>query len=813
MWLLVKRLVRSQMRGGLLTALFMALVILASSLCVMMWEHSRNAELVYDDFYSETNLADVVVNALPGYWYNESEMMAACDNVTLEYSGTDLAIEKCDTHYIHREEFITPAGDNITLIAHGFVSGAQVSVPWFADGSGEMADEPGELVIDRNMVTHLGIQTGDQVTMVLGGEQISFNVTGYANHPNHLFYTVDDGELVMALGRLAVVYMPVEELLSHLGLETNRRNSMLIDVKGTPNHDLLDTTNNEGEELDQLRASLDEEFSNQGNYLIQTTDRSSIWSVEAMRQDLEGNKKFVPVFLVMLSGISALVMSISLERLVKRQSREIAVLRTIGVKSPALLMSYLTVPAFHGLVGGAIGIWLGRYMSTEFTTWYFDFLSGIPVVAVNHHNDVGLGVLVSVLAILLLFGMLPARKAIRISPLEVMREQAGAKPNPFVAWATSGLPPSLGLGFRSTFRNPGRLLMTVLGLGLSLIIVSGMMMVTEGMLGWMDEANEAETWDMQVQMNPLDHQELRTWTEENSASYESEWALQVPINASGDNRMMLLNAIEGFSEDGVESMHASRLVEGSLPTSGAPMPEVVIDMGVNKFLEWNVGDVVEVRYGTHVFEFKIVGVVDEMQRSVWVHHDDLLDGTGVIGENAHNVLYLRNIGDADIVNDVSLRQIEGITSTIDKQSQEEMLDESLEMNKEILDSFIFFGALIAIAVLINTLMINITEHDTEFATLRTLGASSSRLVTIMLFEHLVIGLIGGVVGAVASIAAAEALGASFSNWAFMIRFPVQWDIAIMTAIGVMVASVAVVPFGIFRVRGMDLVEKTKEFSH
>ena len=206
----------------------------------------------------------------------------------------------------------------------------------------------------------------------------------------------------------------------------------------------------------------------------------------------------------MLSGISALVMSISLERLVKRQSREIAVLRTIGVKSPALLMSYLTVPAFHGLVGGAIGIWLGRYMSTEFTTWYFDFLSGIPVVAVNHHNDVGLGVLVSVLAILLLFGMLPARKAIRISPLEVMREQAGAKPNPFVAWATSGLPPSLGLGFRSTFRNPGRLLMTVLGLGLSLIIVSGMMMVTEGMLGWMNEANDAETWDMQVGlMNPL----------------------------------------------------------------------------------------------------------------------------------------------------------------------------------------------------------------------------------------------------------------------------------------------------------------------
>ncbi|PXF20257.1 MAG: hypothetical protein CXX72_05135 [Methanobacteriota archaeon] len=452
MWLLVKRLVRSQMRGGMLTALFMVLVILASSLCVMMWEHSRNAGLVYDDFYRETNLADVVVTALPGFRYSESDMMAACDNVTLEYSGTDLAINRCDTHYTHREEFITPDGDNITLIAHGFVSGAQVSIPWFDEDSGEMADGPGEVAIDRNMFRHLGIATGDQVTLILGGQEVSFNVTGYANHANHLFYTVNDGELAMAMGNLAVVYMPVEELLSNLGMETDLRNSMLIDVQGTPDHDFHDTMANEGAELDRLRASLDEEFGARGIDKVQTADRSSIWSVEAMRQDLEGAKKTTPVFLVLLAGISALVMSISLERLVKRQSREIAVLRTIGVKSPALLMSYLTVPAFHGLVGGAVGVWLGRHLSAAMTEWYFDFIAAMPVVVENHYDDISLMVLGSVLAILLLFGLLPARKAVKLSPLEVMRQQAGAKPNPFVAWATSGMPPSVGLGFRSTFK-------------------------------------------------------------------------------------------------------------------------------------------------------------------------------------------------------------------------------------------------------------------------------------------------------------------------------------------------------------------------
>ena len=813
MWLLVKRLVRSQMRGGMLTALFMVLVILASSLCVMMWEHARNAELVYDDFYSETNLADVVVTALPGFRYNESDMMAACDNVTVEYSGTELAINRCDTHYTHREEFITPEGENITLIAHGFVSGAQVSIPWFDEDSGEMPEGAGEVAVDRNMFRHLGITTGDQATLVLGGQEVSFNVTGYANHANHIFYTVNDGELAMAMGNLAVVYMPVEELLSHLGLETNLRNSMLIDVQGTPNQDYLDTTDNEGAELDQLRASLDEELGAHGIDKVQTTDRSSIWSVEAMRQDLEGAKKTTPVFLVLLTGISALVMSISLERLVKRQSREIAVLRTIGVKSPALLMSYLSVPAFHGLVGGAAGVWLGRYLSAAMTEWYFDFIAAMPVVVENHYDDISIMVLGSVLAILLLFGLLPAHKAVKLSPLEVMRQQAGAKPNPFVAWATSGMPPSVGLGFRSTFRNPRRLTMTVFGLGLSLILVSSMTMITEGMMQWMGETHDAETWDVKVGCDPINNQGLRNWVDENSDSYEVEWAFEVPINASGESRIMILHSMEAFSLEPGETMHTSRLLDGRLPNPGASIPEVVVDSGVNKFLEWNVGDEVEVRAGIINLQFKVVGVVDEALRSVWVHHDDIWQDLGVLGDNMHNVLYLRNIGDADIANDAALTQVEGVSSIIDKQAMVKVMDESWEASTKLFSVFIIVGALIAIAVLLNTLMINITEHDNEFATLRTLGASSSRLVTIMLFEHLVIGIIGGVVGAASSIAAAEWMGAAFSNWAFTMSFPIQWDVVMMTAVGVVVASVAVVPFGIFRVRGMDLVEKTKEFSH
>ena len=808
MRLLIKRLLRSQVKGGALVALFLGLVILSTSLCVMLWEHTRNAELVYDDFYGETNLGDVFVNTLPGWSYDKEGLIEACEAAGNSFVGTDLEILHCDTKYIHREEFIRPDGVNVTLIVHGLEQNYSINKPWYLDSWGEFPEDDG-VVIDKHVYDSMGIEIGETATLVLGGKEVEFEVTGIANHPEHMWYTANPGELVMAQNNLAVVYMPIESLLTALDENLSNRNVLLIDVNGTPEYDLLDTTSNEGERLSELRSELDDELEAAGYDKVLIGDRGGIWSVEAMRQDLEGSKKSTPVFLILLAGIASMVISISLDRLVKRQSREIAVLRTVGVKSPPLLISYLSIPAFHGLVGGILGVYIGRMWSTGFTAWYFDFISGMPVTVERHHNDVAVIVLVSVMVILLLFGMWPSRRAAKLSPLDVMREQSGAVPNLFVTWATAWMPPSISLGFRSTFRNPGRLAMTTAGLGLALILVSGMSMVTEGMMQWIKETQETDTWDTMVNCDPLDNQDLRTWVEERSELYESEWSLQVPINASGDTRIMTLHAMEAFSEDGIETMHASRLESGRLPVSGGSTPEVIVDMGVARFLEWEIGQNVEVLLGITEMKFKVVGVVNEPTRSVWVHHSDVTEDLGVLGETMHNVLFIRNIGEANATSDKSLKQVDSVNTITDKQMMIKMMDESFKDQEELWNQFIFFGALIAIAVLLNTLMINITEHDNEFATLRTLGASSPRLLSIMLFEHLVIGVIGGVFGAFASMGAAKAMGAAFTNWAFTFEIPVQWDIAVYTAIAVVVASVAIVPIGIFRVRKMDLVEVAK----
>ena len=57
--------------------------------------------------------------------------------------------------------------------------------------------------------------------------------------------------------------------------------------------------------------------------------------------------------------MSALVLAVSLERLVRRQRREIAVLRSLGTPSRTLLVAYLLPPVVMGLLASLAGVALG----------------------------------------------------------------------------------------------------------------------------------------------------------------------------------------------------------------------------------------------------------------------------------------------------------------------------------------------------------------------------------------------------------------------------------------------------------------------
>ena len=95
--LLIKRLSRSMWKTKLRLFTVIALISMSIWAGASMIEHTKNLDLIYEDFYDETNLADVFVD-IPGNFTDVETLNSVCADFSILYE-----LNECDTQLVvHR---------------------------------------------------------------------------------------------------------------------------------------------------------------------------------------------------------------------------------------------------------------------------------------------------------------------------------------------------------------------------------------------------------------------------------------------------------------------------------------------------------------------------------------------------------------------------------------------------------------------------------------------------------------------------------------------------------------------------------------
>ena len=145
-------------------------------------------------------------------------------------------------------------------------------------------------------------------------------------------------------------------------------------------------------------------------------DRGQNEPIELMRQDLEGAKRTTIPFTVMIAAIASITIVLSLQRLVQSQSKEIAVMRTLGVERKSLMIGYLLAPIVIGVIGCLIGILIGPSGMNGMLNFYEDIV-GVPIIDREIPASVYLAVIGPTMLVVFLSGTFPAWKASRLDLL------------------------------------------------------------------------------------------------------------------------------------------------------------------------------------------------------------------------------------------------------------------------------------------------------------------------------------------------------------------------------------------------------------
>jgi putative ABC transport system permease protein len=812
--LLNKRLARSLWRTKLRLIAVILMVMVGVFAGLTFGGYAQSLDGMYGTMQADdekgANLADLWIDNRSAIW-TPSQVTDFCTQLGDEWVAEDgavHAIDSCEGRTVLQGALLhtNQTGEHvINSLWHGIPQDANADRVWMPDdhSTGRPAAAANEVVIDAHVADALDIAIGSSVNISIGGSTGAFDVVGIGYHPLHVLMAPEGSLFPPEAGEYVVGYLSDLGMAALTGNPVGSSNTILLDVEGTPSFDLSDTELYEGDEIDAVkdRAAIAME---ENEIDARVRDRGQNEPVELMRQDLEGSKRASVPFTVMIAVIASITIVLSLQRLVQSQAKEIAVLRTLGVKRSSLMTGYLVAPLAIGAVGCALGALIGPWGMNGMLDFYQD-LVGVPILERGIPASVYTGVIGSTMFVVFLSGAFPAWKASRLDPLEVLSGQSEMRVGSnLLRRMTSWMPTMLGLSLRSSLRKPIRLSMTFVAVGISLMLFGSIQMMSAGLQDTLvGGLEEQQSWDAQVYISPEGESEVIAWAEENSAEYELliELPLGTVEDAGGVERTFSLVGLERLSG----GMRTLSMIDGVVPVSNSDRPEVVLDEGSLLFLDWSVGDVRTISISGVSQDIEIVGSSrGEIARTVYF---DLTDLSGIMGVNATSV-YL------DFPEGITVNAELGELSAgiIERQTLLDGMNSLLDQQTQIFQVMMYLGLMFTVVVMFNTMIMNVAERDFELATLRVLGASTKSLAYMLLFESLLIGIIGGLVGILFAYGGAVGLAASFSTWQFYVPVTIVPSVAYQLMAGVIVIAVAMTPIGVLRLRKMDLIEKVKDLS-
>ena len=809
--LLNKRLARSLWRTKLRLMAVVLMVAVGVFAGITFGGYSHNVEGMYETLHADdedgANLADLWIDNRSVAWSAE-EVSAFCNALEGSWPSNIPSLDSCEGRSIVQGTLFH-ANDTGTHIInslwHGIPADANADKIWMPEGhsEGRVASAADEIVIDAHVVDALDLSLDDTITISAGSASLEFTLVGIGYHPLHVFMAPEGSLFPPEAGQYVVGYVSDSGMARLTNASLGESNTLLLDVDGTPSFDLPDTEAYEGGEIDEVKSLVTDALE-AAALDGRIRDRGQNEPVEIMRQDLESAKRSSVPFTVMIAAIASITIVLSLQRLVQSQAKEIAVLRTLGVNRSSLMTGYLIAP----LVIGAVGCGLGALMGPWGVNGMLDFYEGIvglPITEREVPPSLYSSIMLPTMLVVFLSGAFPAWKSSRLDPLEVLSGQNQMRVGSnMLRRLTSWMPTTLGLSIRSSVRKPVRLTMTFLAVGISLMLFGSVQMMSAGIeetiVGGLEEQ---QTWDAQVYIGEGGEAGIIDWAEERGATYES--LIEMPLgsveDADGLDRSFTLVGLNSY-ESGMRSV---RIIEGQQPQPASGPSQVMVDEGAMVFLGWNVGENHIIQVNGAEQEIEVVGVTrGELARTVYFLRADLSDALGV---NATS-MYLTLPEGVEV--DTTLAELS--MGVVERQTLIDGMNSLLDQQTQIFQAMMYLGLLFTIAVMFNTMIMNVAERDFELATLRVLGASTRSLGFMLLFESLLIGIIGGLVGVAFAYGGAVGLAASFSTWQFFVAIVIVPSVAYQLMAGVIIIAVAMTPIGIWRLRRMDLVEKVKDLS-
>ena len=674
----------------------------------------------------------------------------------------------------------------------GFLNGVVIrSGNYFESGA------QNEVILSEQFAQANNLVVGDHIKATIDGKKHTLKIIGLGLSPEYVYTIRNVQELVPSPDRFGILWVTRDFAEFALSME-GACNSIIGSVQSE-------------DQLDAILIAAENHLDTYG--IFAKTKRKDQLSNLILSDEIRNLGVVSRVIPTVFLGISALVILILLNRMVRNERTQIGLMKAYGYSSLSIATHYLKFALVISATGCILGFVVGQYFAGQMIEMYVQFFS-FPILQSRIYPNIlsqamGISIIFSLIG-----AMSAAYRAAKIHPAESMRPEAPPIGHRIFLERIEPLWQRLGFTWKMITRNITRHKFRS-GINVFGVMISTALLI----IGFF--SIDGIDYLMEFEYEKMQRQDVRVsfYLERGKeALYDAkrfehvdyaEPMLQYPFTLTNDwrTRDVLIVGLQRHSR-------LQRLLDTEERTVDIGESGLVLSKKLAEMMSLNVGDRVKIKPMIgRVTDEKVVRVSKIIQQyfgaSGYMNIEAL---SRVLNESyaMNSVLLATAPGKAKFMND-ELEDIPAVSSIEVKEDSIRNMNETIQMNMKV-TSFVtvLFAGIISFSIIYNITSVSLAERERELASLRVMGFSREEVGRILYHENIALGVVGLVLGLPLGIAISKALVTAFDTE--MIRLPYHLEprtfiISItLTLFFVLVSNLAIRR----KIHHLDLVETLKE---
>lgn len=652
-----------------------------------------------------------------------------------------------------------------------------------------------EIVVSEGFAQAHRLRPGAPLTVVMNGRSVKMQVTGIALSPEFI-YALGPGDMMPDPRRFGIAWAPRASLEAAFTLDGAFSNVVLKLMPGVSVERVI-------EDLDRLTARYG------GTGATGRMDQISHAFLDAELNQLSAMVKVLPpIFLL----VAAMLVNMTLSRLITLEREQIGLLKAIGYSSRAVALHYMEFVLCISLIGIFVGLAAGAWLGAGLAGMYARFFSFPFLVFTRDPQVYGLAALVAGTAAAggALRGV---QKVARLPPAVAMLPSAPSAYQDRLGRFRHvlGVSQTNVMIARHLVHWPVRTLFSIFGVAMSVAILVASLWST-GSINLMVDITffQADRQDALIAF-ATPQPARAVFAARNLPGVLVAEPFRTVLARISHRTLSRRVTVTGRPQD----PRLSRVLSPDLRPMSMPETGLILSEALAEALGARPGDLVTVEFldgaqpkvtlpvsGLSIGYVGLGAAMDlsELNRIMW---DGLLvSGVNLIIDRAGTKAFFAAVKAAPRTEFVTVK---AMTVTRFKETLAENITVMITV-------YVSLAAIIAVGVVYNFARIALSEQGRELASLRVLGFTQREVSGILLGELAIVVLLAQPLGWGIGYGIARAMVAAFSSDLYRVPFVIGRDVYATASVAVIIAALGSAWLVRGRINRLDMIKvlKTRE---